>query len=68
MNTSCGAYWFHEPDEVEWFYLVGGFELLTGLLVLWLPPGRVVGLMLDVGPPCVNTGSGNVPLTSRKAG
>ena len=35
VDTSRGTYWFHEPDEVEWFYLVGGFELLTGLLVLF---------------------------------
>ena len=33
-----------------------------------LLPGRVVGLMLDVGPQCVNTGSGNVLLTSGQAG
>jgi hypothetical protein len=25
-----GTYWFHEPDEHEWFYLVGGYEKLTG--------------------------------------
>jgi hypothetical protein len=24
------TFWFHEPDEGEWFYLVGGYELLTG--------------------------------------
>jgi hypothetical protein len=29
--TSRGTYRYHEPDDVEWFYLVGGFELLTGL-------------------------------------
>ena len=26
-----GEFWFHEPDEGEWFYLVGGYEILTGL-------------------------------------
>ena len=26
-----GTYWFHEPDEGEWFYLVGGYRTLTGL-------------------------------------
>lgn len=26
-----GTYWFHEPNECEWFYLVGGYETLTGL-------------------------------------
>lgn len=31
VNTGRGTYWFYEPDEAEWFYLVGGFELLTGL-------------------------------------
>ena len=25
-----GTYWYHVPDEGEWFYLVGGYELLTG--------------------------------------
>jgi len=30
VNTGRGTYRFHEPDEAEWFYLVGGFELLTG--------------------------------------
>ena len=24
------TYWYHAPDEGEWFYLVGGYELLTG--------------------------------------
>jgi hypothetical protein len=31
VNTRQGRYWFHEPHEGEWFYLVGGYELLTGL-------------------------------------
>lgn len=31
MNTSQGTYWFHEPNEGKWFYLGGGYELLTGL-------------------------------------
>ena len=32
VNTKQGTYWFHEPNEGEWFYLVGGYELLTGSL------------------------------------
>lgn len=31
VNTSRGRYWVHAPDEGEWFYLVGGYEVLTGL-------------------------------------
>ena len=31
VSTSRGDFWFHEPDEGEWFYLVGGYEILTGL-------------------------------------
>lgn len=30
VNTSRGRHWFHGPDEGEWFFLVGGYELLTG--------------------------------------
>ena len=30
VNTRRGKYWFHQPDEGEWFYLVGGYEMLTG--------------------------------------
>jgi hypothetical protein len=29
-----GTCWFHEPDEFEWFYLVGGYETWTGLCFL----------------------------------
>ena len=32
VDTSRGTYWYHAPYEGEWFYLVGGYELLTGLL------------------------------------
>lgn len=31
VNTSQGVYRFHDVDEGEWFYLVGGYEVLTGL-------------------------------------
>jgi hypothetical protein len=31
VSTRRGQYWFHELDEGEWFYLVGGYETLTGL-------------------------------------
>jgi hypothetical protein len=31
VNTRQGEYWFHKPDEREWFYLVGGYKVLTGL-------------------------------------
>jgi hypothetical protein len=31
VNTNRGVYWFHKVDEGEWFYLVGGYEVLTGL-------------------------------------
>lgn len=30
LNTSRGSFLFHELDEGEWFYLVGGYELSTG--------------------------------------
>ena len=30
LRTRQRTCWFHEPDEGEWFYLVGGYELLTG--------------------------------------
>ena len=28
------SYWYQEPDEGEWFFLVGGYQYLTGLSVL----------------------------------
>ena len=28
------AYWCHKISEAEWFYLVGGYEMLTGLWFL----------------------------------
>lgn len=31
IETSRGIYWFNEPGEGEWFYLVGGYEVSTGL-------------------------------------
>lgn len=31
VSTSRGIYWSHKPDEGDWFYLVGGYEVLTGL-------------------------------------
>ena len=31
LNTSQGVHWFHELNEGEWFYLVGGYKLWTGL-------------------------------------
>ena len=31
VRTSGGTYWCHELDEGEWFYLVGGYEVSTGL-------------------------------------
>ena len=31
VRTGQGVYWCHELDEGEWFYLVGGYEVLTGL-------------------------------------
>lgn len=31
VQTPRGLYWFHGLDEGEWFYLVGGYELATGL-------------------------------------
>ena len=30
VNIGQGVYWLHELDEVEWFSLVGGCEMLTG--------------------------------------
>ena len=30
VNVRQGKYWVHKPDEGEWFYLVGGYEILTG--------------------------------------
>ena len=30
VRTGRGVYWCHELDEGEWFYLVGGYEVLTG--------------------------------------
>lgn len=30
VHTSRGKFWFHEPQEGEWFYLVGGYETFTG--------------------------------------
>jgi hypothetical protein len=31
VSTSRGKCWAHAPLEGEWFYLVGGYEVLTGL-------------------------------------
>jgi hypothetical protein len=31
VHTTRGQLWFHEPQEGEWFYLVGGYETFTGL-------------------------------------
>ena len=31
VRTSRGKYWAHKPDEGEWYYLVGGYEVLTGM-------------------------------------
>jgi hypothetical protein len=31
VDLSRVPYWFHDPDEGEWFYLVGGYEKSTGL-------------------------------------
>ena len=31
VQTPRGQHWFHQPEEGEWFYLVGGYEILTGL-------------------------------------
>ena len=31
VSTAQGRRWCHELDEGEWFYLVGGYEVLTGL-------------------------------------
>jgi hypothetical protein len=31
IGTSRGQYWAHKPDEGEWYYLVGGYEVLTGM-------------------------------------
>lgn len=31
VRVKGNNYWFHELDEGEWFYLVGGYEILTGL-------------------------------------
>lgn len=31
VHTSRGIHWFHALQEGEWFYLVGGYEILTGL-------------------------------------
>ena len=39
LNTSQGRHWFHEPDEGEWFYLIGGYEVWTGL---WSLPHKAV--------------------------
>lgn len=39
VDTRKGTYWFHEPNEGEWFYLVGGYELLTGSLFFFLCMG-----------------------------
>ena len=49
VSTRRGQYWFHNPDEGEWFYLVGGYEILTGL---WF---------LSEEPPCAHsiTGKGD---------
>jgi len=33
VNTSRGVYWHHEIGEREWFYLVGGYEVLTGVWI-----------------------------------
>ena len=30
VRTNQGTRWFHQLDEGEWFYLVGGYEVLTG--------------------------------------
>lgn len=30
VRTNQGTHWFHQLDEGEWFYLVGGYEVLTG--------------------------------------
>jgi hypothetical protein len=30
VETSRGKFWYHVPDEGEWYYLVGGYEVLTG--------------------------------------
>ena len=35
VRTTRGKYWIHEPHEGEWFYLVGGYEMLTGLWFLF---------------------------------
>jgi hypothetical protein len=31
VSIRQGKYWTHMPSEGEWFYLVGGYEVLTGL-------------------------------------
>ena len=33
VRTNQGTRWFHQLDEGKWFYLVGGYEVLTGLWV-----------------------------------
>ena len=35
VKTSQGTRWCHELDEGEWFYLVGGYEVLTGPCVFF---------------------------------
>lgn len=38
VNTSRGGCCYHELEEAEWFYLVGGYQVLTGLrfaVCLW---------------------------------
>jgi hypothetical protein len=31
VKVNQGSYWCHELDEGEWFYLVGGYEVFTGV-------------------------------------
>lgn len=35
VATSRGPHWYHELDRDEWYYLVGGYEVLTGTWVLF---------------------------------
>ena len=34
VRTRQGPHWFHHIKDSEWFYLVGGYEVLTGLTLL----------------------------------
>ena len=35
INVTDSRRWYHDVDESEWFFLVGGYDILSGSSVLW---------------------------------